>query len=321
MTIERHLILVHTPGDQDVRDWQDIGRTVSQLAPDIEVFIAQNDLPCSVTRRHAATRPTLVVSPGQLLQFRPIRGKIYAGSPIPKLEQVARFRAAGVPTPESVEITPDVALPEAAFGSHVVVKPGHSLASGGSHMTLMRREAVRFRAPESYPDNHPGRQGPMYAQRFVDTGPFVNHYRVLTLFGEPLLAFKTTSQVERPPLDAPDDVLATVQIKATRKGGIPLRRELFQDSDVLTMARRTYLALPEIPLQAVDIAKDAATGSLFVLEANPGGNTWIFSKRSGSGMSAASLTKALGVERLTDQFDAFTAAARVLIERTRSAAQ
>lgn len=321
MAIERHLILVHTPGDQDIRDWQQISRTVSEIAPDIEVFIARNDLPCSVTRRQAATRPTLVVSPGQLLQFRPMRGKIYAGSPMPKLEQVARFRAAGVSTPQSVEITPDVVLPEAVFGSHVVVKPAHSLASGGTHMTLMRREAVRFQPRESYPDNHPGRQGPMYAQRFVDTGPFVSHYRVLTLFGEPLLAFKTTSQVERPPLDAPDDVLATAQVKATRSGGIPLRREFFRDSDILAIARQTYLALPEIPLQAVDIVKDAASGDLFVLEANPGGNTWIFSKRSGSGVSTATLAAALGVERLSDQFDALTTAARVLVERTKSAAQ
>lgn len=321
MTVERHLVLVHTPGDQDVRDWQDIGRTVSQLAPDIEVFIARNDLPCSVTRRQAAKNPTLVVSPGHLMQFRPMRGKIYAGSPIPKLEQVARFKVAGVPTPESIEIAPDVVLPEAVFGSHVVVKPGHSLASGGTDMTLMRREAVRFQPQEGYPDNHPGRQGPMYAQRFIDTGPFVNHYRVLTLFGEPLLAFKTTSQVERPPLDAPDEVLATVQIKATRRGGIPLRREFFRDPDILAMARQTYLALPEIPLQAVDIVKDATSGDLFVLEANPGGNTWIFSKRSGSGLSTATLTKSLGVERLTEQFDAFTTAARVLVERTRATAQ
>src|SRR5262245_46383111 len=118
MTIDRHLILVHTPGDQDVGDFQDIGRTVAQLAPEIEVFIARNDLPNSVTRRRAGTRPTLIFSPGQLLQFRPTRGKLYAGSPIPKLEQVARFKAAGVPTPASVEITPDVSLPETSFGSH-----------------------------------------------------------------------------------------------------------------------------------------------------------------------------------------------------------
>ncbi len=34
----------------------------------------------------------------------------------------------------------------------------------------------------------------MVAQKFIDTGVFVSHHRVLTLFGVPLLAFKTTSE-------------------------------------------------------------------------------------------------------------------------------
>ncbi len=319
MSVERHLILVHTFGDQEIADFQGIARRVRQLAPDIEVFIAENDLPCSVTRRHAAKRPTLIFSPGKLLEFQPTRGKLYAGSPIPKLEQIARFKAAGVPVPESVEITPDLVLPEDVFGSHVVVKPGFSLASNGKDMALMRREAVRFRPRDAYPHDHPGRHASMYAQRFVDTGPFVNHYRVLTFFGEPLLAFKTTSQVARLSLDSPDDVLATMMVKATRRTG-PIKRELFRDPDVLAMAQRTYAALPEIPLQAVDMVKAANSGRLFVLEANPGGNTWIFSKSS-SGESGARLTRALGVERLTDQFDAFAVVAKALVDRTRAEAE
>jgi hypothetical protein len=318
-TVERHLILVHTPGDQDVRDFDEIGRKVRQLAPDIEVFIATNDLPCSVTRRQAAKRPTLIFSPGQLLQFRPMRGKLYAGTPIPKLEQLARFKAAGVPVPESVEITPDIVLSEAQFGSHVVVKPGHSLSSYGQNLTLMRREAVRFKPREAYPEDHPGRHGPMYAQRFIDTGRFINHYRVLTLFGEPLLAHKATSLVERPPLDASDEVLATMRLKATMKSG-QMKRELFYNDAFFAMARHAYAALPEIPLQAVDMVKAAASGEIYVLEANPGGNTWIFSKSSSSG-GPKSLMRALGVERLTDQFDAFTTAAKMLVEKTRTAAE
>jgi hypothetical protein len=157
----------------------------------------------------------------------------------------------------------------------------------------------------------------MYAQRFVDTGPFVNHYRVLTIFGEPLLAFKTSSQVARPPLDSPDEVLANMTVKATRKTG-PIKRELFRDSDVLAMAQRTYAALTEIPWQAVDMVKAADSGRLFALEANPGGNTWIFSKY---GPSGPELIKALGVERLTEQFDAFAVVAKALVDRTRAEAQ
>ena len=83
-----------------------------------------------------------------------------------------------------------------------------------------------------------------------------------------------------------------------------------------TSRRRTYSALPESALQGVDIIREAKSGKLYVLEANPGGNTWIFSK----GDMTARLKAALGVERLTDQFDAFRTAAKVLIERTRAEA-
>jgi hypothetical protein len=45
----------------------------------------------------------------------------------------------------------------------------------------MRREAVRFRPQAAFPEDHPGRYRPMFAERFIDTGPFVNHHRVLKL--------------------------------------------------------------------------------------------------------------------------------------------
>ena len=76
---------------------------------------------------------------------------------------------------------------------------------------------------------------------------------------------------------APDDVLAGVYVKARRQDG-PIVREFTRDADILELARRAYSTLPEIPLQGLDIVREAETGGLFVLEANPGGNTWIFSK-------------------------------------------
>ena len=70
-------------------------------------------------------------------------------------------------------------------------------------------------------------------------------------------------------------------------------------------------------MQGIDIIREAGSGKLYLLEANPGGNTWIFSK----GDLTTRLKAALGVERLTDQFDAFRIAAKVLIERTRAEAE
>src|SRR5262249_43960518 len=224
MTAERNLVLVHTPGYQAVEDFQIIGHAVQELAPDIEVFIASNSIASSVTRRQAGRRPSLIFSPGRLLSFRPMRGKVYAGSPIPKLEQLERFRAAGLPIPPTAEIKQNVDLPRASFGSYVVVKPGYSESSGGQFITLMRREAVSLQPRERFAQDHPGRFGPMLAQKFIDTGVFVNHYRVLTLFGTPLLAFKTTSENARPALDSSDDALATIALKARRRDG-PIRRE------------------------------------------------------------------------------------------------
>jgi hypothetical protein len=316
MTVERNLIIVHTQNFQDAADFQEIARIVHALAPDIEVFIASDTIPSSATRRRASRRPTLIFSPGQLRGFRPSRGKLYAGCPIPKLEQLTRFKAAGLPVPEFVEITPDAVLSENEFGTFVVIKPGFSLASHGHNMQLIRREGVRFQPREAYPDDHPGRYGPMYAQRFIDTGPFVNHHRVLTLFGAPLLAFKTIARTARPPLDSAPEILAQFPVKARRRDG-PVAREFTFDADILDLARRTYSALPEIPLQGVDIVREQGSGKLYVLEANPGGNTWIFSK----GDLTARLEAALGVKRLADQFDGFRRAAEVLIERTRAEAE
>jgi hypothetical protein len=316
MTIERNLILVHSPGYQDVEDFNEIARAVQEMASDIEVFVASNGIPSSTTRRRASKRPTLVFSPGNLLNFHPLRGKVYAGRPIPKLEQIARFKAAGVPIPASAEITSNLVLPASEFGSLVVVKPGFSEASRGQSITLMRREAVRFQPRHSFPADHPGRYGPMIVQRFIDTGPCVNHHRVLALFGSPLLAFKTTSERPRQSLDSSDELLATIAVKARRRDG-PIAREFTSDADILELARRTYSALPEAALQGVDIIREAKSGKLYVLEANPGGNTWIFSK----GEMTARLKAALGVERLADQFDAFRTAAKVLIERTRAEAE
>jgi hypothetical protein len=207
MSPERNLILVHTPGYQDIDDFQAIAAIVHELAPDIEVFIANNNIPASLTRRRAGQRPTLIFSPGNLLTFRPLRGKVYAGSPVPKIEQIKRFQAAGLPVPPTAEITRNLELPEEKFGSLVVVKPGFSESSRGHFITLMRRESVRFQPRESFPADHPGRYGPMLVQRFIDTGPFVCQNAVVQT---PLAFSKITRQHTRFPLSTAPPLAAGI---------------------------------------------------------------------------------------------------------------
>src|SRR5450631_2836294 len=80
----RNLVLVHEPGVLDWADLDAIARDVHALAPDIEVFVASNDVRSSTTRKLAAGRPTLIYSPTVLRQFQPSRGKVYAGALITK---------------------------------------------------------------------------------------------------------------------------------------------------------------------------------------------------------------------------------------------
>ena len=54
--------------------------------------------------------------------------------------------------------------------------------------SLRRTATVRYRGPEEFPDWHPGRHAPMFAQYFIDCG-FPMTCRVLTFFGAPVFTF------------------------------------------------------------------------------------------------------------------------------------
>ena len=137
---ERNLVFVHQPGAQARSDFEDIGAIVQKKAPDIEVFIASNEVASSVTRRRAARRPSLIFTPLYLRYFKPDRGKVYAGRPMTKEQQMERFRAAGLPVPyywhKGCATPPDVA----ALGDLVLVKPATIGASQGKGIVLMRTE-------------------------------------------------------------------------------------------------------------------------------------------------------------------------------------
>lgn len=310
MAATRNLIIVHQHGRQDVSDFYAIAERMASRAPDIEVFIAENERIMPRVRKAASTRPTLVFSPGPLGVFRPARGRIFAGRPMPKLEEMRRLAEGGIPVPAFTELRPDTVLAEADFGSHVILKPSHPMASNARGQILMRRAAVRYRPLPDYPAGHPGRQGPMVVQRYIDTGLYPAQYRVLTLFGRPLYALSWRSTVPRAQLDSPDHVLAASRVTAL---GTDFTGGYAFDADVLDLAARIYAALPDIPLQGCDIIREERTGKLYALEVNPGGNTWHFS----SGVPVVPEAEA----KRKDQFDAWSVAAEVLAEKTRALAE
>lgn len=316
----RHLVVVLRPGWQSPDDFRDIARRIGKIDPSIGVFLVSGADAAADIVELAATRPTLVFSPGPLGQFRPRRGKVYHGRPVAKVEQVRRLHAAGVPVPMTLVMHPGMGpLDPRVWGRHVIVKPTDLYTSSkGLGIQLMRTERVRYRAPEEYPEGHPGRLGEMVVQQFINTGSHVSAFRVLTLFGTPLFCQFNRTGVPRVPLDSDDATLEAAPV-ATQGGGGERTREMIYDADVIAMARAAHWAMPEVPLKGVDVVREEATGRLYVLELNTNSNTWHFSS-SFQAAERAKFTPEFNRAR-HEQLDAFGTAAHVLAEVTQREAE
>jgi len=315
-----HLVIVLQPDWQAPEDFRDIAQRIRTIDPGIGVFLVSAEDSADDIAELAATRPTLVYAPGPLGAFRPRRGRVYHGRPMPKVEQVQRLHAAGVPVPRTLVMHSGMGrLDPAIWGRHVIVKPTDiKTSSKGRGIQLMRTERVRYRAPQEFPDDHPGRLGPMIVQQFIDTGPHVNAFRVLTLFGTPLLCQLNRTATPRVSLDSDDRTLESAVI-ATQGAVGDRTREMIYDADVVALAKAAHRAVPEVPLKGCDVVREAATGRLFVLELNTNSNTWHFSS-SFQAAERALFPPEFNRARL-EQLDAFGTAAHVLADVTRREAE
>ncbi|HVZ13801.1 MAG TPA: hypothetical protein VG894_05010 [Bauldia sp.] len=315
----RHLILAYRPGWQSLEDLNKIALHVDDIDPSIRTFIAPATARNHIVRREAARRPTLLFSPGRMPAFRPMRGKVYAGHPMAKIEEIRRLEAGGVPVPRTELLTPDILpLDPAVWGEFVIVKPTDlATSSAGRGFHLMRTHRVRYLAPAEYPAGHPGRLGPMMVQQYVDTGGKISILRVLTLFGEPLYVLLSETDGGIVDLARSDEEIEKTPIANQLFDDI--KRIFVEDEEACVIARAAYRALPEVPLQGCDVIRDVTTGKLYVLETNSGGNTWHFS----SSLQAESRRKnGAEFERMRrNQRDALRTAARILVARTNAEAE
>ena len=298
------LVLVYTAGLMDPRDFDRIGRLVEDIDPRIEAYAVENTSRSSVTRKRAARLPSLIVSPLRLLAFQPERGKIYCGRPMSKIAEMEQLAAAGLPVPHFCVLTPQTPLDTSAFGEFTIVKPSYELSSFGAGVELFRTQNVRFRPPEAFPADHPGRRAPMIAQRFVDCGRPMT-CRVLTFFGKPILTYVRESNREF-------DVSGNGPFSTADFMPAPPDYRVYSthDPDILSLAGQAFEAFPDIPLQACDILRDK-DGKLYILEINPGGATWMLSNQNAEGYR-----RMLGISDLSETFDAFNTCARELAART-----
>lgn len=319
----RNLILVFDPELHGADDFRQIASRIAARAPDVRPFVVLTSASAAASVPLEAWRdPTLTVAFGPSRGFRPARGPVIASRQISKIDQYTRFRDAGIATPATALFSFGMELPEAEFGTHVVLKPVDlSITSYGDFVQLMRTARARALTPRNLPPDHPAQGGRLLVQAFVDTGPHPARTRVLTLFGEPLYAQVARLVHARPALESDDATLEGAVI-ATNAAAEIVRsiREIEADDDpgVVTFARRIAAVFPDVPLLGIDILRRYGDGALFALEVNAGGNTWHFSSPTWAANRAAFPAV---VDEMYNQFNALDTAARTLIAVTRTRAR
>jgi hypothetical protein len=319
----RNLILVHR-GIGYERDFSDIMDRIDAIDPSIAVF----SLPAQLKTKLPTAEwrfPTLTVSLISRFMLPVRRGPVLRNVPANKFEQQQAFRNKGIPTPPAMSFAFGKPLDPIMFGEFVVLKPSDlNKTSHGDSVFLFRRKRLAALSHKDLPEGHPlnGKPGNYIVQRFIDTGPQPCHYRVQLLFGEVLYCWKQTLNGVRPPLDASD---AEIESAIVASQGGERNFVLSAEEDVLALGARVYEAFPNTPLLGVDIVREQPSGRLFVLECNPGGNTWHFSSSMGKTCRAvlggapersAKEADAAGRLALINQFGAFDRAAQVLARKT-----
>lgn len=246
----------------------------------------------------------------------PLRGRVYAGRRISKIQQIEQLTAYGISVPKTAMLTEGVALDPKIFGPIVMLKPSTIAGSSkGKGMALVPTKQAKYRPPESYPEDHPARKAPLLAQQFIDTGECVSVYRANTLFGATIYCAHIQVDSGRPPLTSITKETTGIMIATNSSAGGGRIRKMVAAPDVMELARHCQEAEPTTPLKGIDIVREQHTGKLYVLELNTMSDTWHIS--TGTRIAA---NGDLSPEHLINQFGAFDVAARVLVERCRAEA-
>jgi len=234
-----------------------------------------------------------------------------------KLEEYKNFVAAGMPIPKVKPYTIGETVDAAEWGDYVVLKPVHSSHAIGNLLvpTNWLAQIERNRIPAT----HPLASSPYLLQQFVDTGFHAMSFRVLSFLGQPLMcvSWRRTRAIKYP--DTLDEIFSnesfTSNFKQEKNMFDEREFKIANDDEVIEFSKQVFNAHPELPLQGIDIVREAKSGKLYVLENNSGGNVWTFSN------AISPTLKAIGRKALVTQFMAFDRAAEILVKKTQELAR
>jgi hypothetical protein len=263
---------------------QKIAARVMEIEPTIRVRVVPHHKKSQLALLPQWVQPTLSLSLYHVPKRKWLPGRFVTGLRLLKQEEYARLDAAGIPVPKWCVIVPSTRLDPDEWGPYVIEKP--AAGATGAEVRVRKTERVRYQRQEEYPLEHPGRYGPMLAQRFVYTGIWPESYRVTTLFGEAISCRWQCTPNKGKPLPgrwAFREAGGASIVSNTKDMTVKLVR----DNEVIALAERTHrLAFPQCPTLGHDIVRDAETGALFVLETQPQGS-WEFTSPTGQLIQAA----------------------------------
>ena len=312
-TAKNLIILISNSGNRyDPADFVDIGNRAAAYAPDVRVYVINDEVPSSSLPKSVWEFPTLTVAFNKKSIFIPPRGRIIHNRKIEKLEQARVLGLADIPIPHCEIFKPGMALDPAIWGDIVLLKPAPlDATSHGDNIQIFRRSNLSEMKTGDFPPDHFVHRFPMIIQQFIDTGKFPCKYRVLTLCGEVLYAQFRKLVEPRPDLALSDEVLKSAQVATS---GGPCQYFHQDYPDVVEFAKKVADAFPNVPLLGVDIVRDIISNKLYALEVNAGGNTWHFSSKLWAERRRQYPKVA---EEAMTQYNAFDTAARALVSATR----
>jgi hypothetical protein len=293
-----NLVLLFSPGVLDPEDYKKIARRVRSVADNVTVYIHEDRDPGAALIERLARHRTLVFSPMQVGAFLVKRGRVYAGRPMLKSEQLLRLQLAGVPVPAWSALDRGKRFDPQRWGEYVIVKP--EVSSGARGVTIAKTRALNDNAVGI--EQYQRERANFIVQKLVYNQAF-GKIRIQTLFDEVLFArrFRFPEPVR---FDTDSDMQNYQRLFVTEN----TKAEDFDSADVFALAKRCFRAFDGVAMLALDVLLDEA-GSPFFIEANPGGNTWHFS---------SALVGQMLRERgtyLEKQFGAFERAGDVLAKR------
>lgn len=309
---KRHfnLVIIPDPRIKRPEDFHRMAGYVSEMAPDIKPIVLSDKMHFLRVLK-LLSRPTMVFSPTPLKWFRPLRGAAFQGQRLSNSEELTAMEQCGIPVPKWALLTPEKKPDLDDFGPYVVVKP--DLGGRGADVKIKRKARVRWTPPKT---QQASGSTNWVVQEFIYTGHWPVSYRVAVLFGEVLYSWRVEADQTRRPLLGPNEFKGGeggggMSIVSSGRG---CTFELDDDPEIISLAEKTHVTFPHIPLLGVDILKEPS-GKLSVIEVNAVGLVWHFSTPTG-----VKIQEFAGFD-LESQFDGIRKAARILVQQTRKQAR